>query len=97
MRTQKYITINEFCVNNNIENSFMSSLQQTGLIEISTINETEFIGADQLPQLEKIVHFYYELDINMEGIETVSHLLKRMTELKDEIIALKNRLRLYEG
>lgn len=97
MRTRKYIAINEFCINHNIEISFVSSLQQTGLIEITTINETEFIDAEELPQLEKVVRFYYELDINMEGIETVSHLLKRMTALKDEIIALKNRLRLYEG
>jgi hypothetical protein len=96
MQTDNLIAINEFCINHNIEISFISSLQQTGLIEISTIKETGFIDASQLQHLEKIVRFYYELDINLEGIETITHLLQRITSMQDEIIALKNRLRLYE-
>ncbi|MFZ0282862.1 MAG: chaperone modulator CbpM, partial [Bacteroidales bacterium] len=60
------------------------------------IEESLFIDVDQLQQLEKIVHFYYELDINLEGIETINHLLQRISTLQDEIIMLKNRLRLYE-
>ena len=96
MQTSDLIAINEFCVNHNIEISFISSLQQNGLIEITTIKETGFIDAGQLQQLEKIVRFYYELDINLEGIETITHLLRRMTSMQDEMIALKNRLRLYE-
>ncbi|MDP3003367.1 MAG: chaperone modulator CbpM [Bacteroidales bacterium] len=96
MQTDYLIEVNEFCANHNIEISFISSLQQTGLIEITTINETGFIDSNQLQQLEKIVRFYYELDINLEGIETITHLLQRVNSLQDEIIALRNRLRLYE-
>jgi len=96
MQTEYLIAVDEFCSNHNIEVSFISSLQQTGLIEITTIKETGFIDASQLQQLEKFIRFYYELDINLEGIETIIHLLKRITSLQNEIIALKNRLRLYE-
>jgi len=96
MQTENLIDINEFCVNHNIEISFISSLKQTGLIEITTVKETEFIDAEQLQQLEKFIRFYYELDINLEGIETINHLLKRINYLQDEIIMLKNKLRLYE-
>jgi len=96
MQTENLIAVNEFCVNHNIEISFISSLQKTGLIEFTIIEEALFIDADQLQQLEKIVHFYYELDINLEGIETINHLLQRINSLQDEIIRLKNRLRLYE-
>jgi hypothetical protein len=96
MQVENLIAINEFCVNHCIEISFISSLQQTGLIEITTVKETEFIDAGQLQQLEKFIRLYYELDINIEGIETISHLLQRINSLQDEIIALKNRLRLYE-
>jgi hypothetical protein len=67
------------------------------LIEITTIEETRFIDTAQLQQLEKIVRFYYELDINLEGIETVTHLLQRIIAMQDEITRLKNRLRLYEA
>ena len=96
MQTEYLIALDEFCANHNIEISFISSLQQTGLIEITTIKETGFIDSNQLQQLEKIVRFYYELDINLEGIETITHLLQRVNSLQDEIIALRNRLRLYE-
>jgi hypothetical protein len=96
MHTEYLIAVDEFCANHNIEISFISSLQQTGLIEITTIKETGFIDAGQLQQLEKFIRLYYELDINLEGIETITYLLQRIKSLQDEIITLKNRLRLYE-
>ena len=96
MQTENLIAVDVFCANHNIEISFISSLQQTGLIDITTIEETEFIDAGQLKQLEKFICFFYELDINLEGIETITHLLQRLNSMQDEIIALKNRLRLYE-
>ena len=93
---KKLIPAAEFCTNHNIETSFISSLQKTGLIEIITIEETGYIQENKLKELEKIVRLYYELDINLEGIETIIYLLNRNNELHDEIIALRNRLRLYE-
>jgi len=96
MQTEYLIALDEFCANHNIEISFISSLQQTGLVEITTFKETGFIDASQIQQLEKFILLYYELDINMEGIETITHLLKRINSLQDEITTLKNKLRLYE-
>jgi hypothetical protein len=96
MQTEYLVKVDEFCANHNIEVSFISSLQQNGLIEITTIKESGFIDLDQLRQLEKIVRLYYELDINLEGIETINFLLQRINSMQDEIIALKNKLRLYE-
>jgi len=96
MQSEYLIAIDEFCAKHEIEVSFISSLQQTGLIEITTIEEVGFIPVDQIQQLEKFMRFYYELDINLEGIETISHLLKRVNDLQEEIIELRNRLGLYE-
>jgi hypothetical protein len=96
MQTEKLTAVDIFCANHNIEISFITSLQQTGLIEIITVKDSNYIDSTQLLQLEKIVHFYYELDINLEGIETITHLLQRVTSLQDEITSLRNRLRLYE-
>jgi hypothetical protein len=97
MQTEYLISVDEFCANHNIEISFISSLEQTGLIEITTIKETGFINAEQLQQLEKFIRLYYDLEINLEGIETITHLLQRMNSMHDEIIMLRNRLRLYES
>ena len=96
MQTEYLIAIDEFCAKHEIDVSFISSLKETGLIEITTIEETGFIPVDQIQQLEKFIRFYYELDINIEGIETISHMLQRVDALQDEIIQLTNRLRLYE-
>ncbi|WP_321995588.1 chaperone modulator CbpM [Draconibacterium orientale] len=92
-----FIAVNEFCVNHNIEIAFINLLQQNGLIEISIIESKYFVEKEQLPQLEKFVRFYYDLDINLEGIETITYLLQRIENLQNEIVVLKNRLRFYEG
>ena len=97
MQKEKLIAVQEFCINHNIEISFISTLQQTGLIEITTVKEASFIDINQLKQLEKFIRFYYDLDINLEGIETITYLLHRIESLQDEVTALRNRLRLYEG
>ncbi len=91
------IAINDFCVNHEIEIDFINLLQQNGLIEISIVESKYFVEKEQLPQLEKFVRFYYDLDINLEGIEAISYLLQRIENLQNEIVELKNRLRLYEG
>ena len=96
METNYLIAVDEFCANHKIEISFISSLQQTGLIEITTIKNAGYIDPNQLLQLEKIIRLYYDFDINLEGIETINYLLKRMNSLQDEIISLRNKLRIYE-
>ena len=40
MDTNYLISVDEFCANHDIEISFISSLAETGLIEITTIKET---------------------------------------------------------
>jgi len=96
MQTEYLIAIDEFCVKHDIEVSFINSLQETGLIEITTVDEAGFIHVEQIRQLEKFIRFHYEMDINIEGIETISHLLERVNELQEEIVALKNKVGLYE-
>ena len=97
MHTENLIPVSEFCLNHNIEISFVRLLQETGLIEITTFEERLFIDIGQLQHLEKISRLYYDLDMNLEGIDTIIHLLKRIDSLQDEIVFLKNRLRLYES
>jgi hypothetical protein len=96
MQPEYLIAVDEFCARHDIEISFISSLHQTGLIAITTIKETRFIDSGQLHQIEKFIRLYYEMDINLEGIETIAHLLQRIISQQDEIIALRNKLRLYE-
>ena len=96
MQTDDMITAKEFCVHHKVEMSFIQSLKQSGLIEVAQLEEELCVHINQLPQLEQIVRLYYEMDINMEGIETITYLLNRMNEMQQEIVKLNNRLQLYE-
>jgi chaperone modulatory protein CbpM len=96
MISEDLIPASDFCINHNIEISFIDSLYENGLINIATIDETVFLYPDQLGQIEKIFRLHYDLGINLEGIETISYLLDRIDEMQNEIINLQNRLRLYE-
>lgn len=97
MDAKYLVAVDEFCASHEIEISFISSLRESGLIEITTISEGDFIEAEQLNQLEKFMHLYYELDINLEGIETINYLLQRINSMHDEIRGLRNKLGLYEN
>ena len=90
------IPADEFCIHHNIELSFIYSLKESGLAEMISIEEKIFLPVSQLSHLEKLVRLYYEMDINLEGIETITHLLHRMHAMKQQIVELNNRLSRYE-
>ena len=96
MQTENLIPVSEFCVHHNIEFSFISSLNDYGLVAIEKVAETAFIPISQLPELEKYMRLYYELEINLQGIEAITYLLQRVQNMQHEMLALKNKLRLYE-
>jgi MerR HTH family regulatory protein len=97
MQTDEMIAADEFCIHHNIETSFIYSLNKSGLIEITIVEEKIYLPVQQLPRLEKMIRLYYEMDINLEGIETIEYLLQRMNDMQQEILKLSNRLGLYEN
>jgi hypothetical protein len=97
MQTEEMIPADEFCIHHNIELSFIYSLKESGLIEMRSVEEKIFVPVSQINQLERLVRFYYEMDINLEGIETITYLLQRMNDMQQQIILLNNRLSIYES
>ena len=96
MKVENLISINEVCRFHDLEISFVNSVRESGLIETISQEELEFIDLDQLRLLERILLLNRDLNINLEGIETITHLLHRIEFHQDEIVGLKNRLRFYE-
>ena len=97
MLTEEMIPAEIFCIHHNIELAFIYSLKNSGLLEIASIEEKVFVPVSQLPHLEKMVRLYQEMDINLEGIETITYLLQRMNDMQQKIIQLSNRLSRYEN
>jgi chaperone modulatory protein CbpM len=97
MKTENLIPVNKLSVNYNIEHSFVITLQESGLIELVTLEEELYVPADELQNFEKMVTLYYEMGINIEGIETITYLLQRLSSMQQHIIKLRNKLDLYEA
>lgn len=91
------IALTTICSHYEIEFSFIDDLHNTGLIRVEMIEENPFIAQDEIGNLEKMIRLHHELNVNIEGIDVVFNLLEKERQLKEELNALKNRLRLYEG
>lgn len=96
MSTVNLVLINDFCTHHQIEFSFIHALNENGLIEIISIDKLDYIATEHLPVLEKWSRMYVELGINVEGIETIQHLLERIGDLQQEVALLRNRLGQFE-
>ena len=92
MENDELIPTEDFCMYNNIEYSFIHSLEDSGLISVTSVEQTTYLSADELQKLEKFARLHYDLDINIEGIETINYLLEKIEEMQKEILNLKNSI-----
>ena len=90
------IIINDYCRICHIEPSFIDQLEQDGLIETRTIDGEKYFSSSQLHDIERYTRLYYDLSINIEGIDAIFHLLQRISIMQHEIKELEIRLKLYE-
>jgi len=97
MTKTTFITATDFCTLHHVEYAFVDSLSEAGLVELTLINETRYVPDEQLSKLEKMARLHTELDINLAGIEAISHLLQRVESIQEEMRLLRNRLHRYEG
>ncbi len=96
MSKEKLILIKQLCSHYEVEMSLFSELHDFGIIEILTIENSYFIHEDKISVVEKVVRMQKDLNINLEGIDTVMNLLDKINDLQTELNTIKNRLRLYE-
>jgi hypothetical protein len=98
MQERTTISAREFCQHHQIELSFIYSLREYGLIEVEVSGDEDcFLPQEELDSLEKLVRLHYDLQINMEGLDAIHHLLQRVETLQQEVIALRNKLRLHSN
>lgn len=89
------IIVSEYCHKCHIEPSFIDLLEEGGLIEVHMKEGEHYLFVSQLPDVERYSRMYYELSINMEGIDAIHHLLEKMETMRQEISTLRNQLLLY--
>lgn len=96
MNRKDLIPIDLFCLHHGIEAGFISALQEHGMIAIVVVEENKYLPSEQLSLAEKIIRLYYELEINLEGIDAILRLLDRIDDMKGRLTAAQNRLAIFE-
>ena len=86
------IIISEYCEKSHTDRDFLDLLEESGLIEIQDIDGQPCLPDTQLGDLERYCHLYYDLSINIEGIDAIRHLLKRVEDLQHEVAHLRRQL-----
>lgn len=90
------IIISEYCIQSQIEPDFIIQLEDEGLIEICIIDDERYIHISQLKSLEQYARWYYDLSINMAGIDVIHNLLDKIDNMQEEIRRLKEQIRLID-
>jgi hypothetical protein len=97
MEKQDLVPAKEFCIHYSVEMSFLNSLQEYELLEIYTEKEEPYISTEQLGELEKIIRLHYDLNVNLEGVDVILHLLKNLEAAQSEAARLRNQLKFYSN
>ncbi|MBK5193116.1 MAG: MerR family transcriptional regulator [Flavobacteriaceae bacterium] len=96
MNLNDLIEIDELCIRYKVEHTFIRSLSESGLIEVISLEQKEYVHCDKITEFEKMHRLYHDLNINMEGLEAIQHLLNKLKELQKTNLKLQNRLNIYE-
>jgi hypothetical protein len=96
MSEEEIIPLEMFCSYYQVEQTFLETLESHGLITISYRENQRFIPMEEITELEKYTRMYYELNINVPGIDALNNMLEKIKELQREAETLRARLRIYE-
>lgn len=96
MDVNEFISANEFCNHYQIEESFLHTIYELGLINLRTFDNELYISWDDFSLLKTIVNLHFNLQINPQGIDAIFNLLNKIKEQQSEIVSLKTRLSLFE-
>lgn len=96
MENENLIPVADICRFYNIETGFLEALNECGLVSISGSDAAHYVHREEIQPLEMMIRLHYELDINLEGIEAIAHLLQRVESLQEELRVTRNKLKRFE-
>ena len=93
---ENYIPLEQLCIQFKVEITFFNQLIECELIEVSNFKKSLHVHEDKLTDIEKMVRLYHDLDINIEGIDTVFNLLEKIGHLQNDLADARTKLKRYE-
>ena len=91
------IAVEAYCTYHGAEPAFIDALELSGLLSVKVLDEGRFIAYEQLQQLECYTRWYYDMDINVPGIDALNNLLDKVKQMQQEMDYLKQQLSLYQS
>lgn len=96
MEQTNLISVQAFCAHYQVPVSFINRLEELELLEIIVVQEAFFIPTSKIKEVEKMMRLHYDLEINLEGIDAIHHLLQQLETLQAQVQTLKNKLDFYK-
>ncbi|MGB2760201.1 chaperone modulator CbpM [Maribacter stanieri] len=96
MDSENYIQIELYCKRTQTPVEFIDDLLEFEMIEVQQIEDKKYVEPQYIVEIERIYRLRNELGINMEGIDTINHMLEKVNRLEQELKLLRDRLTIYE-
>ncbi|WP_281543162.1 chaperone modulator CbpM [Maribacter aestuarii] len=96
MESENYILIHQYCKHTQTPIDFIYSLHEYGFIKVTHVENQEYVKPKDLVEIERVSRLKNELGINLEGIDAINHMIKKINRLENELRMLRERLRIYE-
>ena len=86
------ISIEEIIRIYKVDYSFVNALIDSELLHPQTENSIRYIIHDVLSDFEKFMNWHYDLEVNLQGIEIINDMLRKVRHLQSENRNLLQRL-----
>ncbi|WP_405382123.1 chaperone modulator CbpM [Maribacter sp. LLG6340-A2] len=96
MNSENYIQIELYCQQTQTPMEFIDELLEFEMIEVQHIENKIYVEPRHIVEIERVYRLRNELGINMEGIDTLNHMIKKVNQLEQELKMLRDRLTIYE-
>ena len=96
MNSENYIQIEVYCERTKTPIEFIDDLLEFEMIEVQQIENKIYVEPQYLVEIERIYRLREDLGINMEGIDTLNHMIEKVNRLEKELKLLRDRLTIYE-
>ena len=96
MDSENFILVEHYCEQTQTPLDFINDLLEYGMIEVQLIKNKTYVQSHYIIEIERIYRLHRDLGINMEGIDSLNYMLKKVNRLEEELKLLRNRLTIYE-
>ena len=96
MESNELIPVQLFHLHYHVEETFITSLYDLQLVDITIVDNIQYIAITHLPQVEKLIRLHHDFKLDADALAIATHLLEKVDMLQTELNTLRSRLRVYE-